>query len=131
MTHPADPDPTRPADPSPGAPMRQSQRVGSKPNTQPQSTMRSLGAFFGEIVKGVRSKPEQSRPVKNAKSKGSGQPGAVSGTADAVADRAAPDRGVTLRRTVVEEVPGDRPGVVVRRTVIEEVQLPPGQSPQG
>ena len=71
-----------------------------RPEDADKPLMRSLGEFFGHVVKGIRTDPA------------------------APPARPAPTE---VRRPVEEEKRPD--GVVLRRTVIEEVELPPGAQP--
>lgn len=91
------------------------------------SLMRALGGVVGAIFKPV-SGPGKTSQAKNVIDT-SNQPtknNDVSNQAAAGGAGAGGDN-VMLRRTTIEEEPGDRPGVVLRRTVIEEVVLPASQ----
>jgi hypothetical protein len=65
---------------------------------------RSLGEFFGHVIKGIRSKPAAPPP-------------------------AGPER-VVVRREIQEQVvPTDRGVVKLRRTTVDEVEIPPPNPP--
>ncbi len=68
-----------------------------------KSTMRSLGEFFGHIMRGVRTDPER-----------------------ALGRRVIP--GKTFTEVETRETPAGR--VVLRRTIVEEVVLPPAPTAQ-
>ena len=68
-----------------------------------KSTMRSLGEFFGHIMRGVRTDPER-------------------------APRRRVIPGKTFTEVETRETPAGR--VVLRRTIVEEVVLPPAPTAQ-
>lgn len=88
-----------------------------KPESPPQTILRSLGQFVGHIVDGIKSDPDVPQ----------GAPAAPSPLP------AAPPQSVVVKHEVEEQTRQTPQGVVrVRRTVIEEVELDrdsPGSPP--